>query len=82
MHSTDHPRYSQLVVCCSVLQCVAVWCSVVQSVAECQFYWLINKVCTTQTIQNFLSRFCAAVCCSVVQCGTVCCSVVQSVAEC
>ena len=50
-------------VCCSVLRCVAVWCSVVQCVAVC---------C------NVLHY--VAVCCSVVQCGAVWCSVVQLVA--
>jgi len=53
-------------VCCSVLQCVAVWCSVavwrsaLQSVAEC--------------CRGFKS---VAVCSSVWQCVAVCCSVVH-----
>ena len=56
------------VVCCSVLQCVAVccvllqsvavWCSLLQSVAVC--YSLLHSV---------------AVCCSLLQCATFCCCV-------
>jgi len=60
-------------VWCSVVQCGAVWCSVVQcgaawcSVVQCGAVWC-------SVLQ------CGAVCCSVLQCVAVCCSVVQCVA--
>jgi len=53
-----------------VVQCGAVWCSVVQcgavrfSVVQCGSVWC-------SAVQ------CGAVCCSVVQCGSVWCSAVQ-----
>jgi len=49
-------------VCCSVLQCVAVCCSVLKCIAVC-----------CSALQ------CVAVCCSVLQCVAVCCSVLQCV---
>jgi len=57
-------------VCCSVLQCVAVFrVAVCRSVSQCV------AVCCS-VLQ------CVAVCCSVLQCVTVCCSVLQCVAVC
>jgi len=53
-------------VCCSVLQYVAVWCSVVQCGAVCYS----------------LEVLCGALCCCVFECIAVCCSVLQSVAVC
>ena len=47
-------------VCCSVLQCSAVFCSVLQCVAVCR------NACSV--------LWCVAVCCGVLQCAAVCCS--------
>jgi len=63
-----HVFVSTFIVCCSVLQCVAVCCSVC-SVLQCV------AVCCS-VLQ------CAAVCCSVLQCVAVYCSVLQCVAMC
>jgi len=51
-------------VCCSVLQCVAVW---LQCAAVC---CSVFAVCCS-VLQ------CAAVCCSVLQCAAMCCNVLQ-----
>jgi len=67
----------------SVLQCVAVCCSVLQCVAvrktlQC-LYWhtLCNGTrCTIRVIEDQ----CVAVCCSVLQCVAVCCSENDSMA--
>jgi len=69
-------------VCCSVLQCVAVCCSVssrfrcsaLQCVAVC------CPRCGCLTSNYFQVNECVAVCCSVLQCVAVCCSVLQCVA--
>ena len=53
---------NSVAVCCSVLQCVAVWCSV-------------EACCNDTPVQQVCE--CAAVCYSVLQCVTVCCSVMQ-----
>jgi len=53
-------------VCCSVLQCVAVYYSVLQCAAT--FISTVHSNCVLQ---------CVAVCCSVLQCITVYCSVLQ-----
>jgi len=58
-----------LTVCCSVLQCIAVRCCVLQS---CRSSINLGS-------RHFDWR-CVAVCCSVLQCIAVCCSVVQCVA--
>ena len=58
-------------VCCSVLQCVAVCCSVLQCVAVCCSVLQCVAVCCS-VLQ------CAAVCCIVLQCVAVCCSVLQT----
>ena len=58
-------------VCCSVLQCVAACCSVLQYVAVCYL--------SKSTWRRGLS---SSVCCSVLQCVAVCCSVLQCVAVC
>jgi len=57
-------------VCCSVLQCVAVHWSVLQSVAECCSVLQYNDDKTGGS-QGGNS---GAVCCSVLQCVAVCCS--------
>ena len=50
-----------------MLQCVAVYCSVLQ----CAAYSCVNVK------YNDRAARCAAVCCSMLQCVTVCCSVLQ-----
>jgi len=60
-------------VCCSVLQCVAVCCSVLQQVAVCCSVLQCVAVCCSK-LQ------CVAVCCSELQWVAVCCSVLQCVA--
>ena len=55
-------------MCCSVLQCVAVRCSVLS--------WIYAEARHIALFQ------CVAVCCSVLQCVAVCCSVLQCVAVC
>ena len=49
-------------MCCSILQCVAAWCTMLQC---------INESYTSQ------DQFCGYVCCNVVQRDAVCCSVMQ-----
>ena len=69
-----HAVENACIVCCSVLQCVAVCCSVLQCVAVC------CSACTitgAHTIENAYMM-----CCSVMQCVAVCCSVLQCVAVC
>ena len=77
-------------MCCSVLQCIAIWCSLWQCVAVCysilqsegmdvHFAWkspMVYPITCCSVSQ------CVAVCCSVSQCVAVCCSVLQYVAEC
>ena len=60
------------IVCCSVLQCVAVCCSVVQCVAVCCRVLQSVAVCCS-VLQ------CVAACCSVLQCVSLCCSVLKCV---
>jgi len=68
------------IVCCSVLQCVAVCCSVLQCVAVC---CSVNKCLFTSTGRTYWPRQAAscvlqfAVCCSVLQCVAVRCSVLK-----
>jgi len=54
-----------------VLQCVAVCCSMFDSLC----FSVMQYVAASLT-------FCVAVCCSVLQCVAVCCSVLQCVAVC
>jgi len=74
-------------LCCRVLQCVAVCCSVLQRVAVCCSVLLIrslsidpNTCCPSAKCVKKV--FCVAVCCSVLQRVAVCCSVLQCVAVC
>ena len=60
-------------VCCSVLQCVAVW---TRAVYSSQDLALQNVAVCRSVLQ------CVAVPCSVLQCVAECCRVLQSVAEC
>jgi len=74
-------------VCCSVVQCVAVWCSVLQCGAVCcsvlQWVavwcsvvfcvWHDSVCCSVECVAVWRSVLqCGAVCCSVVQCGVLC----------
>jgi len=74
-------RTNALWYCYSVLQCVAVHCSVwqlFQSTAldstQCGTWQCVAVCCSVLQ--------CVAVCCSVLQCVAVCCSVLQCVAVC
>ena len=76
--------------CCSVLQCVAVWCSVMRlsdplielamcvavccSVLQCVAVW-----CSVMRLSDWLIELamCVAACCSVLQCVAVWCSVMR-----
>jgi len=62
--------FQRVAVCCSVLQCVAVRCSVLHTAKD------TSPVAARHPLQ------CAAVCCSVLQCVAVCCSVLQCIAVC
>jgi len=71
----------RVVVCCSVLQCVAVsCCSVLQCCIECdalcKYVYIYSGTNGVESVTMLLQ--CVAVCwCSVLQCvGAVCCSVV------
>jgi len=78
------------VLCCSMLQCVAVCCSVLQCVAV----WSWWKTSTSAQTNDYTTSMsaprrlplrnlqCVAVCCGVLQCVAVCCSVLQCVAVC
>ena len=84
-------------MCCSVLQCVAACCSLLQFAAvwPIQFseVWVVC-VCGHPYLLSIHTGVCVAccsvcsvlqcvaVCCSVLQCVTMCCSVLQRVAMC
>jgi len=77
--STQLPFFSNqqatcAAVCCSVLQCVAVYYSVWYCTTEC-------SKCSHTESQVYCGVKCIAVWCRVLQCVTVCCSVLQCVAE-
>jgi len=72
--SLTHKRVS--FVRCSVLQRVAVSCSVLQCAVKCG-----AQLCIAQE-SLYCAVQCVAVCCSVLQCVAVCCSVLQCVAVC
>jgi len=69
---------------CSVLQCVAVCCSVLQYVTAFCKNWnhLFGAHLPQRTCAHEAMLQCVAVCCSVLQCAAVCCSVLQCVAVC
>ena len=80
-------------VCCSALQCVAVWYSVLLGVAVCCkccsiFLWSSQiasrrRAALLQCAEVCcIALQCVAVCCSVFQCVAVCCSALQGVAVC
>jgi len=82
----------------SVVQCVVVWCNVLQCVAVCGTTWVAApaecfSVCCGVLQRAVCVACCSsivwcnllqrvAVCCSVLQCVAVCCSVLQCVAVC
>ena len=67
------PRISRCSVRCSVLQCLAVCCSV----DTCRLFLPGSRAAECCSVLQ-----CLAVCCSVLQSVAVCCRVLQSVAEC
>ena len=80
-------------LCCSVLlQCVAVYRSVLQRVLQCVLTHVrrlldITCVAVLQSVAECGSVLqcvlqCVAVCCSVLQCDAVCCSMMQCDAVC
>jgi len=81
------------VVCCSVLQCVTVWCRVIHKETFSISFWFsptypreLGHRLTFLVLQR-VAVSCSglqwvAVCCSVLQCAAVCCSVLQCVAVC
>jgi len=65
-------------VCCSVLQCIAVYCNVLHCVAGCYicisgFLWAVAWACWMGSAQSWWAR--VAMCCSVLQRVAACCSV-------
>ena len=56
--------------CCSALQCVTAWCSVLQRVAAA------SSVGASEVKFEYMSQ-CNPVCDSTLQCAAVCCSVLQ-----
>ena len=65
-----------VVVCCSVLQCVVVSCSVLQCVDTTHVIRNTLHCSLLQYVAVFCSVLqCVAACCSVLQCVAVCCSV-------
>jgi len=67
----QHTVLQCVAVCCSVLECGGVCCSVLQCVAVCCSVSLRKTLYTPwKTLYN-------TVCCSVLQCVAVCCSVLQ-----
>ena len=65
-----------LLVCCNVLQCVAVYCSALQCVAVCRS--VLQGVAGIAVFGEALSRLSSGV----LQCVAVCCRVLQGVAGC
>ena len=72
-------------MCCDVLQCVAVCCSVLHRVAavyKCVSFGTPREHALEVSVAVCISTLqCVAVCCSVLQCVAVCCSVLQCVGE-
>ena len=71
-------------VCCSVwsvLQCVAVCCSVLQCVLQCALKCVAVCCCVLKCALQCVSQ-CVAVCCSVLQCVAVCVAVFCSASQC
>jgi len=73
-------RASECAVCCSVLQCVAVRCSVLHGREGKNVRVSTPPVCGPGLIRMISAVWCSllqyvAACCSVLQCAAVCCSV-------
>ena len=66
-------------MCCSVLQCIAVYCSIL-CVAACASVSDSMIVGSKSVCGSVLQR--VAVCCSVLQRVSVCCSMLQCVLQC
>jgi len=73
--------YCILCLYCSVLQCVAACCNVLQYVQGGHLLYSMLQCIVVRYIALFTSSVtsqqCVAVCCSVLQCAAVCCSVLQ-----
>ena len=70
------PESRRCSLCCSVLQCVAVFYSVLQCVTVCYSVLQYVAVChMVQKCQKVIAVACVAGCCSVLQCITIRCSV-------
>ena len=72
-------------MCCNMLQCVALCCSVKklpddEQVTYAVFCSVFFAVCCSVLQCVAVCLQCVAVCCSVLQCVAVCCSVLQCVA--
>jgi len=65
----------RVAVCCSVVHCVAVWCTLLQCGALCCS--VVHCVAVWYSVLQ-----CGALCCSVVHCGAVWCTVLQCGALC
>ena len=81
--------YTVGILCCSVLQCVAVRCSVLQTYIH-TWHLVLQSVAVCSSVLQCVqcvadvhthSASCVAVCCSVLQCVAVCCSVLHCVAD-
>jgi len=65
-------------VCCSVLQGVALFCSLLTDVNFDDLFQKVNKDAEIEGVLQCVER-CDAVCCSVLQCVALCCSILQCV---
>jgi len=74
------------IVCCGVLQCVAVCCSVLQSPRQNAWMMTLAPAACCSVLQHVAAcrsvLQCAAACCTVLQRVAACCSVLQRVATC
>jgi len=73
-------------VCCSVLQCVAVFDAASILVAHDGCTIMSQCVAVSVSVLHYVATCCnmlqcVAVCCSVLQCVAVCCSVLQCVVQ-
>ena len=79
VYDKSDPGMSHVVVCCSVLQFVAVCCSLLYCVVVFPMELMTAAHSMCDKSDHGMSY--AAVCCSVLQCVAVCCSVLQCVAN-
>ena len=68
LQTNAYEHHSDVALCCSVLQCVAVCCSAMQCVLQMDI--VCRSVMTTP-------HACVAACCSVLQRVAACCSVLE-----